>query len=383
LSLAGIGPMNKFRSFKNKPAGQVLLATLLFYLVFIALFVGLYKAGTAYNFKEKSRVGADLTSLSAGAVYSNGLQMVRYSNVILMVAFAFDIVKMVAAAAPLIEAPPLAIAAALEADKINTRSIVQKIQTYAFGVELPSGIPFGAYPALIELEGHFIAGDNALQNNILLPLFLYNIETTKGLTKTVVPDMSLRFRYAGELIPQGSQGLYSLSHNGIRQYFSESQVESALNPRYPKQMRVRRDLPSPFSGMWVRRENNQTVSSDEMTHLLARYKAASWILGNLRGLLNRIKLDATHRTHPHNHTITMVSQLSGQVHDRKRSFTDISSVVLEGGGLAAWDIQEPRFLVHLQTVELTDLPAFQSLAGSMPQGLSSLSRSLLFLGGIL
>jgi hypothetical protein len=375
--------MKGFRSFKDKPAGQVLLATLLFYLVFIALFAGLYKAGTAYNLKEKSKVGADLTSLSGGAVYSNGLQMVRYSNVILMVAFAFDIAKMVIAAAPLIETPPLAIAAAIEADKVNTRSVIQKIQSYAFGVELPTGIPLGAYPALIELEGHFIAGDNGLTNNIVLPLFLYNIETTKNLSKTVIPDMSLRFRYAGELISEGSLGLYSLSQNGVRHYFSESQVEPACNPRYPRQMRVRRDLPSPYSGMWVRKENNQTASSDEMTHLLKRYAGAGWILGHLRGLLNRIKLDVTHRTSPHNHTITTVSQLSSRVHDRQRNFTDISSVILEGGGLAAWDIQEPRFRVQLQKVELTDLPAFRGLAAGMSKGFASFSRYFQVLGGIL
>jgi hypothetical protein len=377
--------MKSLHSLTNKPTGQVLLATLLFSFIFCALFMGLYKAGTAYVFKEKARRGSDLTALSAGAVYSNGLEMIRYTNIALMTAFAFDAGKMAAAAAPLIETPPAAIAAALQADKVNTRSAVQRIQTYAFGVELPTNVPLGTYPALIELEGHSIAGDNGLKNSFVQPLFLYNIETTSGLGLAVRPAMSLRFRNAGELIPQAPQALYSLSHNGQRYYFTQDQVEPAHNPRHPNQKRVRRDL-DPYGGMWVRKDNSGSnkpeSGSGELVQLLGDHKSVIWIFSHLRGLLAQVKLDVTHNTEPPDHTLVVISQFPGADGSPQKDFTQIGSVVLEGGGLAAWDVGKPRFQVHLQKKELTDLPAVKSISSGISGGFSHFSKYLHVLDGI-
>jgi hypothetical protein len=377
--------MKSFHSLINKPAGQVLLATLLFSFIFCALFIGLYKAGIAYVSKETARRSVDLTCLSAGAVYSNGLEMIRYTNIAVMTAFVFDAGKMAAAAALLVETPPAAIEAALQADKVNTRSAIQRIQTYAFGVELPNDVPLGAYPALIELEGHSIAGDNGLKNNFVLPLFLYNVETTSGLGLAVRPDMSLRFRNAGELIPEAPQALYSLSHNGQRYYFTEDQVEPAHNPRHPNEKRVRRDL-DPYGGMWVRKDNSGLNSSEsgsgELVHLLGNHKSVVWIFSHLRGLLSQIKLDVTHNTEPPDHTLVVVAQFPRTDEIPTKDFTQISSVVLEGGGLAAWDVGKPRFQIHLQKKEITDLPAIKSISSGITGGFSDFSRYLHVLDGI-
>src|SRR6185369_12497233 len=98
--------MKNWRHFCRKPLGQVLLATLFFCFIFSALFIGLYKAGTAYLLKERSRVATDMTALTAGAVYANGLQQVRYANAVLMILVGIDAAKVGAAMAPFLELPP-------------------------------------------------------------------------------------------------------------------------------------------------------------------------------------------------------------------------------------------------------------------------------------
>ncbi len=377
--------MKKFNSLVEKPAGQVLLATLLFSFIFCALFIGLYKAGTLYILKEKSRRSSDLTCLSAGAVYSNGLEMIRYTNIALMSAFIFDAGKMAAAAAPLIETPPAAIKAALEVDKVNSRSAIQKIQTYAFGVALPGNVPLGAYPALIELEGHSIAGENGLKNNLESPFFFYNVETTCSLRQALKPHMSLRLRNAGELIPTAPKAVYSLLHAGQRYYFTEDQVEPARNPRHPNEKRVRKGL-EPYGGMWVRKDNNGSNSSEkgsgELVHLLGNHQSIVWLFSHLRALLAQIKLDVTHNTEPPDHTLVVVSQFQGSTGNPPKDFTQISSVVLEGGGLAAWDVNEPWFRTYLQKKEITDLPGLKTISSGMSNGFSNFSRYLQMLQGI-
>jgi hypothetical protein len=345
--------------------GQVLLATLLFCFIVCVLFAGLYKAGRIYGHKEFSRRGSDLTSLSAGAVYSNGLEMVRYTNVALMAAFSIDATKMALAAMPLIETPPLAIEAALKADKVNFRSKVQTIQSYAFGVDLPPSVPVGAYPLLIELEGHRIAGENGLRNDPLWPLFFYNTETARGLHRALRPDMNLRFRTAADLLPEAPQDLYSLLDNGQRHYFTQDQVEPAHNPRHPDQMRVRQDLP-PYGGMWVRRETAGTGSGTDLSKVFGHHEMVLWIFSHLRSLLSKVKLDLTHRTDPANHTLTLLLRSPGVKGRQDRELTDISSATLEGGGLAAWDIGQGPFRVHLQKKYPLDLPSLGELTEQRP-----------------
>lgn len=139
--------MKELRTLSQKPLGQVLLATLLFCFIFLALFVGLYKSGIAYIGKERARRSTNLTALTAGAVYANGLQMVRESNFLLMFLVSADLYKDGLAAAAAAEGgPPAMVAAALAADKVNSRTPFQKFQSIFFGIDTPPG----AYPLLIE-----------------------------------------------------------------------------------------------------------------------------------------------------------------------------------------------------------------------------------------
>src|ERR1700679_1091414 len=84
------------KRIKN-PEGQVLLATLFFCFIFAVLFAGLYKSGLVYSLKERSNRSSELTALSAGAVYANGMQLVRLTNLIL-VAYAMIDLTVIAAA---------------------------------------------------------------------------------------------------------------------------------------------------------------------------------------------------------------------------------------------------------------------------------------------
>src|ERR1700690_1443456 len=89
--------MIRLKKWTEKPSGQVLIATLFFCFVFFALFIGLYKSGMIYSAKERATRATDLTALSAGAVYANGLQLVRVTNAILLVFASLDIVVIAAA----------------------------------------------------------------------------------------------------------------------------------------------------------------------------------------------------------------------------------------------------------------------------------------------
>lgn len=119
---------------RESPAGQALLATLLFCFIFVVLFAGLYKAGLSYIQKERALRGTDLTALSVGAVYANGLQLVRYSNVALMASVIADVVTIVASEGKI---------------DPNLRGTVQTLQKYIFGINNNGDSPgIGTYPFL-------------------------------------------------------------------------------------------------------------------------------------------------------------------------------------------------------------------------------------------
>src|SRR5579859_7596646 len=132
-SRRSLNQMRKLRAFTQKPLGQVLLATLLFCFIFLVLFAGLYKAGTAYIVKERARRSTTLTALTGGAVYANGLQLVRKSNDLLMLFVGVDLFKAGFAAAAVFAGGPLAmVEAAKAADKLNARTAVQEFQNLFF-----------------------------------------------------------------------------------------------------------------------------------------------------------------------------------------------------------------------------------------------------------
>src|SRR5579872_4240152 len=208
--------MKSLRERIQSPLGQVLLATLLFCFIFLALFVGLYKAGTAYILKEKSRRATSLTALTGAAVYANGLQLVRNSNFILTSLIAIDLWNAGTAAAAAFEGgPPAMLAAAYQADKVNSRTSLQNFQDKFFGVE-----SVGLYPYLIAGQAASTAGENQLS---FLPVYAYNYETAQSVTQAATPNMALRFRKASEFMPESNESVYSLTHDGIKHYFSSEE----------------------------------------------------------------------------------------------------------------------------------------------------------------
>lgn len=339
--------MQKFRILSQKPLGQVLLATLLFCFVFLALFVGLYKTGIAYIGKEHARRSTNLTALTGGAVYANGLQLVRESNGILAFLVGIDLLRDGTAAALAVEGgPPAMVEAALTADKVNLRTSFQGFQNVSLGVDTP-----GIYPLLIEGQAVATASENQLNS---LPAYAYNYETAT-VADVGIPNMALRFRTAAELLPETKEKQYSLAHNGVRHYFSSEEVESAHNPRYPKQMRVKKDSGSEFAGWWVRKEKNGTDEGD--TGELSTLGPQDFI-NSLRDFLKQFKFDVTDRDDPPCHTFALFSAMNAKLGESDKNFYQAGEVRVDSFGLAAWDIAFP-INVYMEKVDLGSFPVIR------------------------
>lgn len=359
--------MKHLRRFSQTPCGQVLLATLLFCFIFLALFVGLYKAGSVYIAKEQARRSTNLTALSAGSVYANGLQLVRDSNVLLMVLVVIDLKWDGAAAAAAIEGgPPAMMAAAYAADKVNRRTPFQKFQDVFFGVDGP-----GAYPWLIEGQATATGSENRLS---FLPAYAYNYETAT-ISNVTLPNMALRFRTAADLLPEPQKGLYSLLHEGERHYFSSDEVEPANNPRHPSQMRVKKGSNSPFAAWWVKKEKSGGEKGDT-GGVLTKYVPED-LLNSLRKFLSDFKFDVTDRDDPPCHTFTLLSVRSGNVGKEEKNFYQTGEVRVETWGLAAWDVYNP-YSIYLDKVDIAAFPAVRNMLqkiGSTPMSNQILASS--------
>ena len=196
--------MIRIKHWTKKPSGQVLLATLLFCFIFIALFVGLYKSGMLYNAKERAIRANNLTSLSAGAVYANGLQLVRLTNAILL---GFAVADLIVITAALDLTGGLSLVLPPGFKDPNFRGMVQKRQAVLFGINQPSGL----YPLLIFGETVSVANQNGLKStwptaNPLSwsmplppsPILVFNVTTigSSDLAQAIVPNMALKFRTA-------------------------------------------------------------------------------------------------------------------------------------------------------------------------------------------
>ncbi len=354
--------MKSWRHFCRKPLGQVLLATLFFCFIFAALFVGLYKAGTAYLLKERSRVATNMTALTAGAVYANGLQQVRYANTVLMVLVGIDAAKVAAAMAPFVELPPPldagAIPAAQTADLKNFRTPFQDLLKVIFGIDQP--FP-GAYPMLIEGQTIGTSSENQLS---MAPFYLYNYETADTANGAVLPNMALRFRKGSELMPTQPKDSYSLLHDGERHYFSSDQVEPARNPRFPHQMRVKKTFSRLFGGMWVRHEKNAAGAG------LAQLFGVSFsesFFKTVKEFMDQFKLDVIDRDDPPCHTFALLSVLKGHLGNQEKDFYQTAEVRVDVDGLAGWDALKP-IDVSLEKVDLSVFPVLSN-------GLNHLSNS--------
>ncbi len=364
--------LKHLRDFNHKPLGQILLATLLFCFVFLALFTGLYKAGTVYIVKERTRRAVNLTALTGGAVYANGLQLVREANAAIM-AFAYYDAAMVARAISeaLLAPPPLDIAAvALAAEKADpdTRKPAQDIATKIFGVGTPKGV--GLYPALIEGQAVVTAGENSLSK--LPPFYVYNYETADD-ADVAVPNMALRFRYADEFLPNGNQAPYSLAHNGVRHYFEADQVEPAKNPRHPEQMRVKKSFDSEFAGWWVRREKG--AEEGKGVNGLSSHNPFSGIsnIGLLKNYLRQFKLDITDRDDPPCHTFSLLGNMKMKPEGEDKAIYEVGEVRVESDGIAAWS--KNPFEIYLTRVNIDAFPVLRDSLRKL--------RGIPFIGDIL
>ncbi|HVZ80577.1 MAG TPA: hypothetical protein VHE12_07235 [bacterium] len=350
---------------RESAAGQALLATLLFCFIFMALFVGLYKAGLSYIQKERALRGTDLTALSVGAVYANGLQLVRYSNVALMGSVIADVVTIVSTEG---EIDP------------NLRGAVQTLQKRIFGInDKGDGPGIGLYPLLFWLEGPRTAGNNQLVDNWPslstgfklplppLPMFFFNPETS-DLSWLLVPNMSLRFRTAADLLPdlQKQKIFYyhqDPDHPGQNIYYPADAVGPAENVKNPAQMWVL--VPGRFFHKYLSLKPVITPGAGASgdSFLGKSLNVAS-------SLLKNIKFDVTHATDLHDHSIVVYDQLPSSINrgpgKGNLSFHSLSESKLIGGGLAAWDVIQPKFKVRLIPFEIQKLPAIRDWVSSIP-----------------
>jgi hypothetical protein len=345
--------MLKLLSFSQKPLGQVLLATLLFCFIFLALFVGLYKSGTAYIIKEHARRSTNLTAFTGGAVYANGLKLVRVSNGALIILVGADLLKAGLAAAAAVEGgPPAMLAAAYEADKVNARTAFQKFQNIFFGVNNP-----GIYPLLIEAQALATASENQLS---FLPAYAYNYETASA-EDVVIPNLALRFRTASELLPEPQKDIYSLMHNGVQHYFSSDEVEPANNPRNPKQMRVKRDSDSDYAGWWVKKEENGVESGQNGN--LSKLGSPD-VIKALKSFLENFKFDVTDRDDPPCHTFSLLSRMGGPPEVENRGFYQMGEVRLDSNGLAIWDLFNP-IDIYAEKVDIMSFPVVRDVVDKL------------------
>jgi len=340
-----------------------------------------------YSAKERAVRAADLTALSGGAVYGNGLQLVRLTNAILLGFAVVDLV-VIAASRGLTEG-------ITQVDP-HFRDIVQKTQDVLFGLSYPTG----AYPFLIFSEGLSLASDNQLVNNWPSlgglswrvpippsPIFLFNFETS-GLPNALIPNMALKFRTANFFLtdinkPAQPKNRYHLkqSKTGEVFHFTQDEVEIAPNSKNPGQMRVKA---GDFKGKYVSlaKDVETEVEKDAEKKLkdntLMKVKT---IAGGGLDLFNGIKLDVTDRDDPPDHTFLVYSSYTVPVKSAGNGSTDLqamSEVSLEGDGLAAWDLNAPPYrtqLIPIGAEKIADFVNIQAkVAAFASSGLPSVSN---------
>ncbi len=365
--------MIRIKHWTKNSSGQVLLATLLFCFIFVSLFIGLYKSGMLYNAKERAIRASNLTALSAGAVYANGLQIVRLTNVALLLAAAVDI---------------LAIAAALEVTggfslilpsqfkDLNTRKLIQDVQSVLFGINQPVGI----YPLLISDETISIASQNGLKNTFPSlnplswslpvppsPILIFNITTLGlGLAQAIVPNMALKFRTANfflDTLPKPKK-IYSYKNrkSGKIQTFNSDQVELAPNSQNEDQMRVKKGVGLEGEGYFV---------TEQVSAGLSKLNAVI----NLANLLAGLQLDVTDRDIPAVHNIFVYASYPTSIKDTQNNNAEIqtlSQVNVSGTGLAAWNVNDPPYQVTLAPTDPVELVKQLSIQSLLSQAISSI-----------
>jgi hypothetical protein len=365
--------MIRIKHWTKNPSGQVLLATLLFCFIFMALFIGLYKSGMLYNAKEKAIRSSNLTALSAGAVYANGLQIVRLTNVALLLAAAVDILA-IAAALEITGGFSLIIPSQFK--DLNTRKLVQDVQSILFGINQPIGI----YPLLISDETISIASQNGLKSTFPSlnplswslpippsPILIFNVTTLgPGLAQAIVPNMALKFRTANffsDTVPKPKKIYkYKSRKDGAIHYLNSDQVELAPNSQNKGQMRVKKGVGLEGEGYFVAEELNAGLSKLNAVINIANFLAA-------------LQLDVTDRDIPAVHNIFVYASYPTSIKDPQNNNAEIqtlSQVNVLGTGLAAWNVNDPPYQATLAPTDPVELVKQLSIQTLLSQAISSI-----------
>ncbi len=365
--------MIRIKHWTKNPSGQVLLATLLFCFIFVTLFVGLYKSGMLYNAKEQAIRASNLTALSAGAVYANGLQLVRLTNVALLLAAAIDIL---AIAAVLEITGGFSLILPSQFKDLNTRKLVQDVQSVLFGINRPIGI----YPLLISDETISVASQNGLKNtfpslNPLAwslpippsPILIFNV-TTLGpdLAQAIIPNMALKFRTANfflNTLPKPNKIYsYKSGKTGKIHTFNSDQVELAPNSQNEGQMRVKKGSGLEGEGYFV---------TEQISAGLSKLNA----IINIANLLAGLQLDVTDRDIPAVHNIFVYGSYLTSIKDTQNNNTEIqtlSQVNVSGTGLAAWNVNDAPYQATLAPTDPVELVKQLSIQALLSQALNSI-----------
>ena len=365
--------MIRIKHWTKNPSGQVLLATLLFCFIFMALFIGLYKSGMLYNAKERAIRASNLTALSAGAVYANGLQIVRLTNVALLLAAAVDILA-IAAALEITGGFSLIIPSKFK--DLNTRKLVQDVQSILFGINQPIGI----YPLLISDETISIASQNGLKSTFPSlnplswslpippsPILIFNVTTLgPGLAQAIVPNMALKFRTANffsDTVPKPKKIYkYKSRKDGAIHYLNSDQVELAPNSQNKGQMRVKKGVGLEGEGYFVAEEVNAGLSKLNAVINIANFLAA-------------LQLDVTDRDIPAVHNIFVYASYPTSIKDPQNNYAEIqtlSQVNVLGTGLAAWNVNDPPYQATLAPTDPVELVKQLSIQTLLSQAISSI-----------
>ena len=305
--------------------------------------------------KQRAIRASNLTALSAGAVYANGLQLVRYTNALLLTAAAINLVAIFAAG-------DLTFGAAYllpDSDKLALIKAVQYIQKMLFGIDEP----FGIYPLLISDETLSIASQNGLKNtwpttNPLSwslpippsPILIFNIATLdSNLAQAVIPNMALKFRNASFFlagIPKEKKMYkYESEDDGKTRYLNSDQVELARKSKNNGQMRVKTGSGLKGAGKFV----TEVVSRD-----LSKLNK----LIQFANLFAAINLDVTDRDVPAIHNIYVYASYPTPLKDSQNNNAEIqtlSETRVSGTGLAAWNLNDPPYHVTIAPTDPLEL----------------------------
>jgi hypothetical protein len=366
--------MIRIKNWTKNPSGQVLLATLLFCFIFVALFIGLYKSGLLYNAKERAIRASNLTALSAGAIYANGLQLVRLTNVALLLAAAIDIL---AIAAALEITGGLSLVLPSQFKDLNTRKLVQDVQSILFGINQPIGI----YPLLISDETISVASQNGLKSTFPSsnplswslpippsPILIFNVTTLgPGLAQAIIPNMALKFRTANfflDTLPKPKKIYsYKSGKSGKIYTFNPDEVELAPNSQNEGQMRVKKGVGLEGEGYFV---------TEQVSAGLSKLNAVI----NLANLLAGLQLDVTDRDIPAVHNIFVYASYPTSIEDTQNNNAEIqtlSQVNISGTGLAAWNVNDPPYQATLAPTDPVELVKQLSIQSLLSQAISALT----------